>query len=51
MRTVDCGAFANFYGPGVMECKGPVLPFGFSAKARDAFAVVTVTPRDEVPAP
>lgn len=51
VRTIDCGAFANFYGPGVMECKGPVLPFGFSTKARDAFAVMTVIPRDEAPAP
>ncbi|MGK2859527.1 MAG: ArnT family glycosyltransferase [Thermoanaerobaculia bacterium] len=51
VRTIDCGAFANFYGPGVMECKGPVLPFGFSTKARDAFAVMTVTPRGEVSAP
>jgi hypothetical protein len=51
VRTIDCGAFANFYGPGVMECKAPVLPFGFSTKARDAFVIMTVVPRDEAPKP
>ncbi len=48
VRTIDCGAWANFYGPGVMQCKGPVLPFGFSTGAADAFAVMTVKPRSEI---
>ncbi|MFA6955308.1 MAG: hypothetical protein WC538_05470 [Thermoanaerobaculia bacterium] len=45
VRTIDCSAFANFYGPGVRECKGPVLPFGFSVQARDEFAILTVKRR------
>jgi 4-amino-4-deoxy-L-arabinose transferase-like glycosyltransferase len=45
VRTIDCSAFANFYGPGVRECKGPVLPFGFSLQAKDEFAILTVRRR------
>lgn len=45
VRTIDCSAFANFYGPGVRECKGPVLPFGFSLEERDDFAILTVRRR------
>jgi hypothetical protein len=51
VRTIDCSAFANFYGPGVRECKGPVLPFGFSTEAKDEFAILTVRPRGEAGAP
>lgn len=51
VRTIDCSAFANFYGPGVRECKGPVLPFGFSMKARDEFAILSVRLREESGAP
>jgi hypothetical protein len=48
VRTIDCSAFANFYGPGVRECKGPVLPFGFSMQAKDEFAILSVKRREEV---
>jgi 4-amino-4-deoxy-L-arabinose transferase-like glycosyltransferase len=45
VRTIDCSAFANFYGPGVRGCNGPVLPFGFSVQAKDEFAILTVRRR------
>lgn len=39
VRTIDCSAWANFYGPGVMQCRGLALPFGFSTEAADEFAI------------
>ena len=49
VRTIDCAAWANFYGPGVMKCKGPALPFGFSLGASDEFVVYEA--RNRTPEP
>lgn len=46
VRTIDCSAWANFYGPGVMSCKGIALPFGFSVEAADVFAIYRAKARE-----
>jgi len=48
VRAVDCSAWANFYGPGVLSCKGISLPFGFSTKAADVFAIYRAKAREQV---
>lgn len=39
VRTIDCAAWANFYGPGLKGCRGAALPFGISTNASDTFAI------------
>lgn len=39
VRTIDCSAWANFYGPGVMQCRSLSLPFGVSTAAADEFVI------------
>jgi hypothetical protein len=51
VRTIDCSAWANFYGPGVMQCRNLALPFGFSTKAADEFVIYRARTRAREPEP
>lgn len=45
VRTIDCAVPANFYGPGLRQCRGPALPWGFATGPSDTFELFVATER------
>lgn len=46
VRTIDCAVPANFYGPGLRQCRGPALPWGFATGPSDTFELFVAAVRD-----
>ncbi len=46
VRTIDCSIPANFHGPGLQRCRGPVLPWGFATGASDEFEIFVAVRRN-----